>query len=182
MDKNKIIYLLAGIIVVLLVACFAVSTMTFTKHDTSINVISNNTLSDGDNFVITLTDVNGTPLANQLVNITIVDAKGEENHQQVTTDASGNGMLQLNGLNPGEYTFNVNYGGNNNYNGCNVAIKITVQEKVVEAQLTSSEPSDWVDSDGNPHYYENGQEYVGTREGQHMTAEQAQEVAEHGMV
>lgn len=70
---------------------------------------------------------------------------------------------------------------NNDYNGCNVAIKITVQEKVVEAQLTSSESSDWVDSDGNPHYYENDPKYVGTREGQHMTAEQAQDVAEHGM-
>ena len=184
MDYNKVIWLLVGLLLVLLIACFAVSITTFAKHETSINVTSSNTLYEGDYFSITLVDVNGTPLANQLVYISIIDANGVENNQQLTTDESGNGMLQLNGLNPGEYTFNINYGGNNGYNACNITKKVTIQK----AQLTSSDSngqsssqSDWIDSDGNHHYYENGQEYVGSRSGQHMTVEQAQYVAEHGM-
>ena len=162
MDYNKIIYLLVGIVIILLIAFFAVSTTTFAKHDTAINVISNNTLYDGDYFSITLTDVNGTPLANQTVNITIIDAKGEENHQQVTTDASGNGMLQLNGLTPGNYTFNITYGSNDKYNACNIAKKVTIGKKVVEEpetqQSTSSSSSYeiYYDADVNVYYDSNG--------------------------
>ena len=101
MDYNKIIYLLAVVFIILLIACFAVSNSIFAKQDTVINVISESSLYDGDYFSISLTDVDGNPLANQVVNITIVDATGGENHQQVTTDESGNGMLQLNGLTAG---------------------------------------------------------------------------------
>ena len=126
MDYNKIIYLLAVVFVVLLIAFFVFSTGAFAKHGTVVNVTSSNTLNDGDYFSVLLSDVNGNPLANQTVNITIIDANGAENHQQVTTDGSGNGMLQLNGLTPGEYTFNVTYGGNDDYKGCNVSIKITI--------------------------------------------------------
>ena len=80
MDYNKIIYLLVAIVIILLVACFAVSNTTFAKQDTAIKVTSNNTLYDGDYFSIQLSNVNGTPLANQVVNITIIDSNGGENN------------------------------------------------------------------------------------------------------
>ena len=132
MDKNKIIYLLLAIVIILLIACFAVSSTTFAKQDTAIKVTSNDTLYDGDYFSISLNNVNGTPLANQVVNITIIDANGAENHQQITTNESGSGKLQLNGLTPNNYTFKVTYGGNDSYNGCNATQKITIAKKVVE--------------------------------------------------
>ena len=132
MDNNNVIYLLLTIVIILLIACFAVFSTSFAKQDTAIKVTSNNTLYDGDYFSISLADANGTPLTNQVVNITIIDANGAENHQQVTTDGSGNGKLQLNGLTPNNYTFNVTYGGNDSYNGCNATQKITIAKKVVE--------------------------------------------------
>ena len=154
------IYLLIGVVIVLLIVGFAVSSTTFAKQDTAIRVTSNDTLYDGDYFSISLTDVNGTPLTNHVVNITIIDANGAENHQQVTTDGSGNGKLQLNGLTPGEYTFNVTYGGNDSYNGCNITQKITMAKKVVEEKnnnqqdsyVYSEQPSTSDVSNRNPDY------------------------------
>lgn len=180
MDYNKIIYLLAVVFVVLLIAFFVFSTGAFAKYDTVFNVTSSNTLKDGDYFSVLLSDVNGNPLANQTVNITIIDANGAENHQQVTTDKSGNGMLQLNGLTPGEYTFNVTYEGNDDYKGCGASIMITILQ--TQPTSTSSDgPSDWYDSDGVLHFYKNGKEYVGSRDGQHFDIETRNYIREHGM-
>lgn len=158
------IYLLIGVVIVLFIVCFAVSSTTSAKQDAVVTITSNDTLHDGDYFSISLTDVNGTPLANQFVNISIIDADGTENHQQVTTDGSGNGMLQLNGLTPGAYTFNVTYGGNDSYNGCNVTKKVTMEKKVVEEpvnqqQSTQSSGSSnelFFDPEVNVYYDSNG--------------------------
>ena len=164
MDYNKLTYLLICVVIVLLIACFVVSSTTFAKQDAAIKITSNDTLHDGDYFSVSLAGVNGTPLANQVININIIDANGAENHQQITTDESGNGMLQLNGLIPGEYTFNVTYGGNDSYNGCNVTKKITMEKKVVEEpvnqqQSTQSSGSSnelFYDPEINVYYDSNG--------------------------
>ena len=103
MDYNKIIYILVVVFIVLLIAGFAFFSTGFAKKDTAIKVISENALNDGDYFSIQLSDENSNLLANQVVNITIIDANGAENHHQVTTDESGRGMLQLNGLTAGNY-------------------------------------------------------------------------------
>ncbi|WP_295613982.1 hypothetical protein [uncultured Methanobrevibacter sp.] len=66
---------------------------THAKSDSKFIVTCNSTLHDGDSFSIKLTDMNNTPISNQVVNIMIIDATGGENYQQVTTDESGNGML-----------------------------------------------------------------------------------------
>ena len=128
MNYNKIIYILAVVFIILLIACYVVSNSTFAKQDTVIKVISENTLYDGDYFSIQLSDENGNPLANQVVNITIIDANGAENHQQVTTDGSGNGMLQLNGLTPGNYNIVVVYGGNSDYSNSNITQSLEIKK------------------------------------------------------
>lgn len=61
-----------------------------------ITLNSNDAIYDGDYISIALSDDGGNPLANQVVYITIVDAKGTKNPQKVKTDGTGNGMLQLN--------------------------------------------------------------------------------------
>ena len=78
MENNKIIITLLIIIIALLVVfgVMYINPTTNAKINTKITVTSNNTLHDGDSFSIALTDVNGTPLANQTVNITIIDANG----------------------------------------------------------------------------------------------------------
>lgn len=61
-----------------------------------ITLNSNDAIYDCDYISIALSDDGGNPLANPVVYITIVDAKGTKNPQKVKTDGTGNGMLQLN--------------------------------------------------------------------------------------
>lgn len=86
-ENNKIIIVILLIIIVLLVI---LGMMLFNSVDIrttpSITVTSNVTLYEEDYCSLLLSDVNATPLVNQTVNITLVDANGSENHQQVTTD------------------------------------------------------------------------------------------------
>lgn len=146
MDNNKIIIALVIVLVVIVAAGVLFLNPGHAKVDSRVIVTSNSTLYDGDNFTIRLTDLNNTPIANQRVNITIIDANGGKNPQVVTTDAKGEGSLQLNGLNPGNYTMNVTYGGNENYTSCNTTQnlemkKVETQSKVeYTSEKSSSEP------------------------------------------
>ena len=157
MKNNKLITVLLLIIIALLVV-FAVMLInpTNAKTDTKITVTSNNTLHDGQNFSIALTDINGTPLTNQTVNITITDANGGKNQQQVTTDGMGNAILKLNGLTPGEYTFNVTYGGNEIYSSSNLTQKIEIKDVVQETttSVSSSHNTEPVYDGRTPSYKE----------------------------
>lgn len=141
-------------------------------------------MHEGDSFTILLTDLNNTSISNQVVNVSIIDANGGQNNQSVTTDADGRGNLQLNGLTEGEYTVNVVYGGNENYTTSNVSQIINIEKQITSSgsnSLTSGQSSDWVDSNGVLHFYENGKEYVGSRNGQHMDIATSNYVKQHGM-
>ena len=130
---NKVIMALVIILVIMGLAGLFVLNPTHVKTDTRVIVTSNSTLHEGDSFSIKLTDLNNTPIANQVVNITIVDANGTENHQQVTTDVSGNGILQLNGSSTvGKYNVVVTYGGNENYSNSNTTQSLEM--KAIEVQ------------------------------------------------
>ena len=138
MNNNIIIALLLVIIALLVVLGIILINPFDAKTDSVIRITSNDTLSDGDYFSISLTDSAGTPIVNQTVNIIIVDASGHKNPQRVTTDAMGNGMLQLNGLTAGEYIVNVTYSGNGNYSDCSVTQKVTIKEVQKESTSQSS--------------------------------------------
>lgn len=141
MDNNKLIIALIVILIVMIAAGIFLLNPGHAKVDSRIIVTSNSTLHDGDNFTIRLTDLNNTPIANQRVNITIIDANGGKNPQAVTTDANGDGKLQLNGLTLGNYTVNVTYGGNDNYTVCNTTQRLQMTEKVTPQASTTSTSS-----------------------------------------
>jgi len=138
MNYNKIIIVLVIVLVVIVVAGVLFLNPGHAKVDSKVIVTSNSTLNDGDNFTIRLTDLNNTSIANQTVNVTIIDANGGKNPQVITTDAKGDGSLQLNGLAVGNYTINVTYGGNDNYTSCNTTQKLEMKEKVVPTVSSSS--------------------------------------------
>lgn len=184
MDRNKLIIIaLLVIIVVLLVAIVAV-TSNFNKTDTHLEIMGNDTLNEGDVLQLKLTDANGTALSNQTVAITITDSSSKtSDYHSVITNGEGVGELKLE-KDAGEYDISVTYSGNDAYNGCNATKKVTIKEKVAEAEVTSSSStgqSSWTDSDGVYHFYKNGQEYVGDPNAQHMTIEQHNYVKKHGM-
>ena len=104
------------------------------KTETKIVITSNNELEDNGQFSITLTDIYGTAIADQIVNITFVDGNGSQNTQRVVTDANGNGVFTLNGLASGQYTVNVIYGGNDNYLNTLTSQELTIKEKATQTQ------------------------------------------------
>ena len=174
MENNKIIIVLLLVIIVLLVV-FAIMFInpTNARTDTKITVTSNNTLHDGQDFSIVLTDINGTPLTNQTVNISITDANGGKNPQQVTTDGMGNGILKLNGLTIGNYSVNVTYGGNDNYSSYNLTQKIEIKEVVQETttSVSSSHYNTEPVYDGHTICYKDGIRGVYSRSGEFFADE-----------
>lgn len=141
MDNDKIIIALVVVFIALLVCGIFILNPGHAKDDSRIVVTSNSTLYDGDSFSIKLTDLNNTPISNQVVNITIIDANGAENHQVVTTDANGVGNLQLKGLTVGNYTMDIRYGGNDNFTSCNTTQKLQMAKKVTASESKSAASS-----------------------------------------
>lgn len=142
MNHNKIIIALVVVLVVIVAAGIVLLNPGHAKIDSRVNIISNSTLNDGDNLTIKLVDSNNTPIANQRVNITLINANGEKNPQEVNTDTNGEGNIQLKDLAAGNYTVNVNYDGNDNYTSCNTTQNLQIKEKISSSiSTTSSAPA-----------------------------------------
>ncbi len=141
MEKNQIIIIaLIVVIIALLVGMAAMLMPNMSKQDTQLKFKSNSTLNEGDSIKIKLSDANGTAIANQTVNITVTDNDKASDYQSVETNEKGIATLKLD-KDAGKYTVIVIYNGNDKYNGCNATKKITVEEKVVQAEATSSQSS-----------------------------------------
>lgn len=170
MDKQKIIILaLVVIVVILLVAVFSMMPG-FTKQNTEITFKNNSTLTKGDSLNITLTDANGTALADQTVNITIADGNNTENYHSAVTDENGTASLKLdNGA--GNYTVTVSYAGDEKYNGCNSTEEITIEEEVVETQTSSSSSVSSSSSTSSSSNYDSGAFYSKQSESMVYTGE-----------
>ena len=140
MDKNKVIILALIVIIAALLVGIAAMMPNITKQDTKLKFESNSTLTDGDSLQILLTDVNGTAIANQTVNVTITDKDNSCDIHSIVTNENGIGTLKLDKT-PGKYDVTINYGGNDKYNGCNASQNVDIEEKVVEAQPASTSSS-----------------------------------------
>ena len=188
METKNIIIILIVIIVILTVAIgFILFNPTSVKEPTKVKITSDKEQYEGGELSIKLTDLNKTPISKEIVNITITDKKDNVVvDDAVKTNSKGKAKLDLD-LKKGKYKVNVTYGGNENYTGNSTTQKLKIKEEVAESQVSSSstesssEPSEWTDSNGEHHYYENGQEYVGDPNAQHMTIEKWNYVSEHGM-
>lgn len=187
-NKNIIIILVAVVLVFAVVAGVMFMQSGNAKEPCKIKITSDKEQYEGGELSIKLADFNKTPISKEIVNVTITNKKGKVVVDEVVkTDSKGKAKLDLD-LKKGKYTVNVTYAGNDNYTANSTKQKLTVKEKAVEAQVTSSgsssgssESSDWYDARGAHHFYENGQEYVGDPNAQHMTVEMADYVREHGM-
>ena len=150
MENKKIIIILVAIIVVLaavLGVMFLQSTTS--KEPTEVKIISNKTQYEGGELSIKLTDLNGTPISKEIVNVTITNSKDKVVVDDVVkTNSKGKAKLDLD-LKKGKYNVNVSYGGNENYTGNNTTQKLTIEEEVVVAQARSSSSSSSSSSSGD---------------------------------
>ena len=173
MEGKNIIIILVAIIVILAAAIgFVLLNPLNAKEPCQIKITSDEEQDEGGELSIKLTDLNKTPISKQIVNITITNKDGEVVVDDVVkTDSEGNAKLDLD-LKKGIYTVNVDYGGNENYNGNNTTQKLTINEKV--AQATANEQDDYTgqgsdyyksETDGAYHKKQPGVKYVYAQDG-----------------
>lgn len=146
-NKNIIIIIaLIAIIAALLVGLVAMMPNT-NKDDTKLAFKGNATLTEGDSLKIQLTDANGTAISNQTVDVTVTDKDQTSDYHSVVTNEKGVGTLKLD-KDSGKYTVTISYGGNDRYKASNATKTITIEEEVVQAEVTSSQSQA---SSGNPY-------------------------------
>lgn len=162
MEKKNIIIILVAVIVILAAAIgFALLNPLNAKEPCKIKITSDNEQYEGGELTIELTDLNGTSISKQVVNITITNDSGKVVVDDVVkTDKKGNATLGLD-LEEGKYTVNVTYGGNENYTANSTTQELTIVEEVVvepEPVSSSSSGSDSIhyDREHNIYYDDDG--------------------------
>ncbi|WP_407377254.1 Ig-like domain-containing protein [Methanobrevibacter sp.] len=142
MNRNRIIFcVLIVIVAALLLSVSAAAFPFFGKETAKLNITSNETLSDGDDLEINLTDNNGKPIANVTVNITIADENGENDNKSVVTDENGTAKLKID-KSAGKYTVNCTFAGNDNFEAVSATQNITIEESYEENYDDSTSTED----------------------------------------
>lgn len=139
-EKNRIIIIILIVVIAALLVGIVAMMPNVNKQDTNLKFKSKSTLTEGDSLKIKLMEANGTAIANQTINITITGKDKSSDYHSVVTDENGIGKLKLD-KSAGKYNVTVSYGGNDKYKPSNATKKITVEEKVAEAQVSYSSQS-----------------------------------------
>ena len=131
MNLKNFLLVIAIIVVVIGAAAFLISNQAHPKQDSKLEILSNDTLTEGDNFTVKLADVNSTPLANQEIAVTIVSTNSESIQKNLTTDENGEATFEVDATAIGNCAVKVTYSGNDEFNGCNLTQNVRINEKVV---------------------------------------------------
>jgi hypothetical protein len=157
MEKNRIIIVALIAVIAVLIIGLAVVMPGFGKDKTNITIKSNDTIGQGDSVKIKLTDVNGTPIDNGTVNVTIKDKKGTVEKKAVRTNKDGDAKVKMD-TEPGNYTLNCTFSGDDNY----TEDTTTKQIEVVDPDDIDYDPepteTDGGDDDSEPGAYYSEQE------------------------
>ena len=170
-NKNLIIVVL--VIIVILAAAIGITVLHpfDTKEPSKVKITSNKTLVEGSALTFKLTDLNKTPISDEIVNITVTDSKGKVVFDNVVkTDSKGKAKVDLD-LKKGKYNVTVSFGGNNNYTASNDTQKLTVKEKNVESEPASQ--SNQAQSSSNDDNYYNGYSRSSFSEGEQAAIDEA---------
>ena len=114
------------IILALLVLVLATSAV-YAAQATQMEITSPDKVKNGDSFNLTLTTKDGSPVANQIVDIIVIAESGEKNHINFTTGNDGKLGFGIAGVNPGKYTFECTFNGTGDYDTCKASQKLTVE-------------------------------------------------------
>lgn len=161
MENRTIIIILLAVIVVLAAMVGVMILHPFeSKKASTVKITSDREIYEGESIRLTLCDLNRTPIAGEIINVTVYDAKGRLVVDDVIkTNSKGKGELDLD-LKKGKYIVNASFGGNDNFTANATSQKLTIREKeIVEAQSTGSSSSDtYVErTEGNLQYgYKDG--------------------------
>lgn len=133
MEKNKLIVMVLIAVIAVLIIGLAVVMPNYGKEKANITIQSNDTISQGDSIKIELSDVNGTPIENETVNVTLTDENGtEEVKVAVVTDDEGIAEVEVEDEDAGNYTVECTFEGNDNFTENTTSQEIEIVEEVVE--------------------------------------------------
>lgn len=151
MDKNKIIIIALIAIIAVLIIGLAVVMPGFGKDKSNITIKSNDTISQGDSIKIELADVNGTPIENETVNVTVKDVKnGTVEKKATVTNDDGVAKLKMDDK-PGNYTVECKFDGNENYSEDTTTRQVEIVDDV-DTSDPEPEPEPQEDDDPGAFY------------------------------
>ena len=108
---SKINTIIIAVIVLLIIGVGAFMFITANSHNTTVAMVSNSTLKNGDFVQIQLRDEYRNVYPNENVDVKILDDSGWGNTYTVTTDDNGEGAFALETYENGNYTVHCNYNG-----------------------------------------------------------------------
>ena len=138
MENNHIIILLI-VVVVLAVAVACVLMPTIGKRDCNLAITSNDTIYGGENIIVSLTDINGTPISDAVINATLKGDNGTTHVYSAVTDKNGTARIVL-GKFSGNYAVDCTFAGDKNYNANSTSQKLVIKE-IVGGDATQSQSS-----------------------------------------
>lgn len=136
LDSKNLILCCILVVIGTLVAC--VAAISTHGEETQITVLSNSTLYKSENVSIQLTTVNGTPLANQSVNVTLIDSDNETNTMNLVTNSEGRASFELGGIAVGNYTVECVFGGSDGYVSSNATATLEIKEEIKQETTTAT--------------------------------------------
>ena len=139
MENNKLIIIALLVIIIALLACILTVMPNMNKQDVKLAFISDSTINEGDSIEIQLTDMNGTPLANQSLNVSVTDGNKTDYHS-ILTNGDGKATLDID-KSAGDYGVSVRYDGNSNYRQSSISQNVTVKVPQTTSASTGSQSS-----------------------------------------
>ena len=139
MENNRIIIILLLVIIIVLLACILTVMPNMNKQDVKLAFMSDSTINEGDSIEIQLTDMNGTPLANQSLNVSVTDGNKTDYHS-ILTNGDGKATLDID-KSAGDYGVSVRYDGNSNYRQSSISQNVTVKVPQTTSASTGSQSS-----------------------------------------
>lgn len=117
--------IIVGMVVVAFVVLFAVFMMGPAQglKDSHINIVSADTLKNGDHLKVNLSDAGGNPLVNQTVKINMLDGQGNRQSLSAVTDSVGIAETIIKTNDTGRISVNASFGGDDKHNS-NSTLKI----------------------------------------------------------
>ena len=108
MDAKKIAI---AVIVILIIAIGAFAYISISTQDTKINILTNDTIQNGDSITVELKDLYRNGIADQVIDLKILDDSGWSHNYNATTDDTGCAQIQVLGLENGNYTAHAKFNG-----------------------------------------------------------------------
>lgn len=108
MVSKKITSIVAIIFIIAIVSFAYISLNT---QETKIDINTESTISNGDNITVQLKDLYKNGIANQVIDLKILDDSGWAHNYNATTNEQGTSQIQILGLENGNYTAHANFNG-----------------------------------------------------------------------